>query len=134
TNIMANFFLKQRKVSTQSLLYDFLKIQKIKKINLKMFRFFRNIRQKLAAENKAMAYLRYAIGEIVLVVIGILIALQINNWNATRIEKSKELVYLKNIKRDLNEQIKSIDAQIYYELNMSQKARRIIKYYKEHHK
>jgi hypothetical protein len=40
-----------------------------------MIRFFRNIRQKLAAENKVMAYLRYAIGEILLVVIGILIAL-----------------------------------------------------------
>ncbi len=42
------------------------------------------MRQKLAAENKVMAYLRYAIGEIVLVVIGILIALQINNWNEDR--------------------------------------------------
>ena len=52
-----------------------------------MIRFFRNIRQKLAAENKVMAYLRYAIGEILLVVIGILIALQINNWS----EKQKEL-------------------------------------------
>ena len=45
-----------------------------------MIRFFKNVRQQLAAENKVMAYLRYAIGEIILVVIGILIALQINNW------------------------------------------------------
>ena len=50
---------------------------------------FRNIRQKLAAENKIMAYLRYAIGEIVLVVIGILIALQVNDWNKNRIEKEE---------------------------------------------
>ena len=49
-----------------------------------MTRIFRNIRQKLAAENKVMAYLRYAIGEILLVVIGILIALQVNNWNERR--------------------------------------------------
>jgi len=49
-----------------------------------MIRFFRNIRQKLAAENKVMAYVRYAIGEILLVVTGILIALQINNWNEDR--------------------------------------------------
>lgn len=53
-----------------------------------MIRFFRNIRQKLAAENKVMAYLRYAIGEILLVVIGILIALSINNWK-TNIENQK---------------------------------------------
>jgi hypothetical protein len=41
-----------------------------------MFRFFKNIRQKLAAQNKVMAYMRYAIGEILLVVIGILIMKQ----------------------------------------------------------
>ena len=49
-----------------------------------MLRIFRNIRQKLAAENNIAKYLRYAIGEIFLVVIGILIALQINNWNENR--------------------------------------------------
>ena len=58
-----------------------------------MMRFFRNIRQKLASENKVMAYLRYAIGEILLVVIGILIALQINNWNEGR--KDATLVVIK---------------------------------------
>ncbi len=42
---------------------------------------FKNIRRKLASENKKAAYLRYALGEILLVVIGILIALQVNNWN-----------------------------------------------------
>ena len=46
-----------------------------------MLKFFRRIRQKLIAENKVGKYLIYAIGEIVLVVIGILIALWINNWN-----------------------------------------------------
>ena len=49
-----------------------------------MIRFFRNIRQKLATQNKVASYLRYAIGEIILVVIGILIALQVNNWNEER--------------------------------------------------
>lgn len=44
-----------------------------------MIKFLRNIRKQLASENKVMAYLRYAVGEILLVVIGILIALQINN-------------------------------------------------------
>lgn len=46
-----------------------------------MIKFFRKIRQKLLSENKFSRYLLYAIGEILLVVIGILIALQVNNWN-----------------------------------------------------
>lgn len=50
-----------------------------------MINFFRRTRKQLADHNKPMKYARYAIGEIVLVVIGILIALQINNWNEERI-------------------------------------------------
>ena len=46
-----------------------------------MIKFFRKIRQRLLTENKFSKYLLYAFGEILLVVIGILIALQINNWN-----------------------------------------------------
>ncbi len=49
-----------------------------------MIKFFRKIRQNLLEESKTSKYLKYAIGEIVLVVIGILIALQINNWNENR--------------------------------------------------
>jgi len=52
-----------------------------------MINFFRRIRKRLAEDNKPLKYLRYAIGEIVLVVIGILIALQINNWNERRKDK-----------------------------------------------
>lgn len=48
-----------------------------------MIKFFRNIRKNLLSEGKTTKYLKYAIGEIVLVVIGILIALQISNWNET---------------------------------------------------
>ena len=51
-----------------------------------MIKFFRKIRQRLLTENKFSKYLLYAIGEIVLVVIGILIALQINNCNEERID------------------------------------------------
>ncbi|WP_411767609.1 DUF6090 family protein [Winogradskyella sp. A3E31] len=54
-----------------------------------MIKFFRKIRQKLLTENKFSKYLFYAIGEIVLVVIGILIALQINNWNENRKQQIK---------------------------------------------
>ena len=49
-----------------------------------MIKFFRHIRQNLIMENKTSKYLKYAIGEIILVVIGILIALQVNNWNENR--------------------------------------------------
>ena len=49
-----------------------------------MIKFFRKIRQNLIMENKTSKYFKYAIGDIVLVVIGILIALSINNWNEER--------------------------------------------------
>lgn len=61
-------------------------------------RFFRKIRQKLFAENKFSKYLVYAIGEIILVVIGILIALAINNYNLERSLRDKEQVYLQGLK------------------------------------
>jgi len=66
-----------------------------------MIKFFRHIRQKLIMENKTGKYLKYAIGEIVLVVIGILIALQINNWNEVQNEKKVEFGYMKNLLEDL---------------------------------
>jgi len=62
-----------------------------------MINFFRKKRKMLADENKTIKYARYAIGEIVLVVIGILIALQINTWNQNRIAKIEEKSILKNI-------------------------------------
>ncbi len=77
-----------------------------------MIKLFRNIRKNLLAEGKTSKYFKYAIGEIVLVVIGILIALSINNWNQNRIEQDKEHVYLTNIKRDLQNQLKSIDLHV----------------------
>lgn len=55
-----------------------------------MIKFFRKIRQRLLTENKFSKYLIYAIGEILLVVIGILIALQINNWNESQKEQLLE--------------------------------------------
>jgi hypothetical protein len=58
-----------------------------------MIKIFRLFRQRLLSENKFSKYLLYALGEIVLVVIGILIALQINTWNDTRKEKKLENEY-----------------------------------------
>ena len=66
-----------------------------------MIKFFRRIRYGLMEQNKTGKYFKYAIGEIVLVVIGILIALQINNWNEQRKDNAKEQEYLKEIKNSL---------------------------------
>lgn len=68
-----------------------------------MLKFFRHIRQRLLNENKFSKYLLYAIGEIVLVVIGILIALQINNWNEARKEKHLEKQLISLLINDLEE-------------------------------
>ena len=65
-----------------------------------MIKFFRKIRQKMLTENKFSNYLLYAFGEILLVVIGILIALQINNWNEINKNKSTESEYLKELLED----------------------------------
>ena len=66
-----------------------------------MINFFRRIRQTLLTQNKMSQYLLYAIGEIILVVIGILIALYINNANEKRINKEKITNILKEIQVDL---------------------------------
>ena len=66
-----------------------------------MIKFFRHIRQNLIMENKTSKYLKYAIGEIILVVIGILIALQINNWNEGRKGKIDEISTLNKFMEDL---------------------------------
>ncbi|WP_445384148.1 DUF6090 family protein [Robiginitalea sp. IMCC44478] len=68
-----------------------------------MLRFFRQIRQRLLTDNKFSKYLLYAIGEILLVVIGILIALQIDNWNENRQKAKEEHEILKQIEQDLVE-------------------------------
>ena len=86
-----------------------------------MNKFFRNIRKKLAAENKVMAYSRYAIGEIILVVIGILIALQINNWNEENKTSRLETKILKELLNNLDQDLKEIQDDIYYmdEINLA---------------
>ena len=65
-----------------------------------MLKFFRRIRQTLLSENKFSKYLLYAIGEIILVVVGILIALQINTWNEQQNNNQKEQALLKEIHRE----------------------------------
>ena len=77
-----------------------------------MIKFFRQIRFKLMNENKTSRYFKYAIGEIVLVVIGILIALQINNWNEGRKTKQQAQNYKKTIVNDLALDTVAINALI----------------------
>lgn len=79
-----------------------------------MIKFFRKIRQKLLSEGKTGKYLKYAIGEIVLVVIGILIALQINNWNENRKAEIIELGLFKVILKDMKLDEDKIQEHINY--------------------
>ncbi|SEF84745.1 DUF6090 family protein [Algoriphagus boritolerans] len=77
-----------------------------------MFRFLRKIRQKLLLENKISDYLKYGIGEIFLVVIGILIALQINTWNENRKLDQQEISYLNRLIQENKSEILTFKAEI----------------------
>ncbi len=65
-----------------------------------MIKFFRKIRQKMLTVNKFSKYLLYAIGEIALVMIGILLALQVNDWNEQRKSKNESVKILKNLEKE----------------------------------
>lgn len=80
-----------------------------------MIKVFRSIRKSLLSEGKTKGYLKYAIGEIVLVVIGILIALSINNWNAINKSNHDKEVIISKIKEEINGNLKEMIAVI--ELN-----------------
>ena len=77
-----------------------------------MINFFRKKRKQLAKENKAAKYTRYAIGEIILVVIGILIALSINNWNNNRIKENNAVSLSNRLLIEINKNKKELDEQI----------------------
>ena len=71
-----------------------------------MFNFFRKIRKQLLGEGKTARYFKYALGEILLVMIGILLALQVNNWNQNRQEKKLITNYYQRIHEELITTIK----------------------------
>ena len=77
-----------------------------------MIKFFRHIRKSLLEQNKMGKYFKYAIGEIILVVIGILIALQINNWNENRKIQKQSNNYKNTIFNDLVKDTVSINILI----------------------
>lgn len=91
-----------------------------------MIKFFRHIRRALIEQNRMGKYFKYAIGEIILVVIGILIALQINTWNSSRIDRAKEKEYLYNLLDDINIQKSIVDAQILHENKMRLKCEKAL--------
>jgi hypothetical protein len=90
-----------------------------------MIKFFRKIRQNLVMANRTGKYFKYALGEIVLVVIGILIALQINNWNEKQKENQFETKILKEIFSDTEEDIQQMKTAI-KSLDESKKSYKII--------
>jgi len=71
-----------------------------------MIKIFRTIRQRLLKENRISKYLLYAFGEIVLVVIGIMIALQINNANQKRLDEEALQGYLNSIAQNVDSDLK----------------------------
>jgi hypothetical protein len=81
-----------------------------------MISLFRKIRQKLLEENKVTRYLVYALGEIILVVIGILIALQLNTWKEERADRNAEINFYEAVLADFEkDQAKIIQLQSFYE-------------------
>jgi len=96
-----------------------------------MIKFFRHIRQRLVTESKFSKYMIYAIGEIVLVVIGILIALSINTWNQGRQASHKEASYIVNLQTDLEEQLEYIEIQLEYEVKYFEVSNRLLDLFKK---
>ncbi|PTM11593.1 MAG: hypothetical protein DA407_01200 [Bacteroidetes bacterium] len=77
-----------------------------------MIKFFRHIRKNLLMENKTSKYFKYAIGEIILVMVGILLALQVNNWNEQRIEKQQESAILSQLLLEFKSNLEQLDQKI----------------------
>lgn len=77
-----------------------------------MIHLFRKVRRKLLAENRKGKYALYAIGEIVLVMVGILLALQIDNWNEARKDRSTEGKYMERLLHDLQNDMIYFESQI----------------------
>ena len=77
-----------------------------------MIKFFRQIRQQLLGEDKTGKYFKYALGEILLVMIGILLALQVNNWNERQKDITQEQVILKQLKADYKANLLQLENKI----------------------
>jgi hypothetical protein len=96
-----------------------------------MIKLYRKIRQKLLSENKFSKYLIYAIGEIILVVIGILIALQINNQNIYKQERSIEKTYLIALQEEFEVNINKLDEIIDLNTNLIDNTDKLIEVFRK---
>ncbi len=93
-----------------------------------MIKFYRKIRQSLIAEEKTGKYLKYAIGEIILVVAGILIALQINNWNEQRKQNILEQEYLIALKTEFENNVIEVSRVLNLNIELLEKAQELATY------
>ena len=94
-----------------------------------MIKFFRKIRQNLLSEGKTGKYFKYAIGEIVLVVFGILIALSINNWNEQQKQNSQERQLLSGLKIEFTINLNRLDKVIHFRENSIKSANKLMTYF-----
>ncbi len=94
-----------------------------------MIKFFRKIRQNMIKENKFSKYLLYAIGEIILVVIGILIALSLNGWKEDRIKHNEELQTLRQLREEFNANLVQLDEKISMRTAMVNAGVMLLKYH-----
>ena len=77
-----------------------------------MLRIFRSFRQRLLTENRVSKYLLYAVGEILLVVIGILLALQVNNWNELRKDRENERLIINSLRQEMQANKEYLSARL----------------------
>lgn len=90
---------------------------------------FKKLRYKFSQSDNFKKYIKYAIGEVILVVIGILLALQVNSCNQQYVNDKKGEVLLKNLKTDLTKQLEDILVQMDFETNQTEKVQNILNQY-----
>ncbi|TFV93631.1 hypothetical protein E4S40_15420 [Algoriphagus kandeliae] len=91
-----------------------------------MLRFLRTIRKKLVEQDKVRSYILYAIGEIALVMIGILLALQVNNWNEERKQKKQKAILLESLKTEFEENQNRLNILLDFIANREKYARTLL--------
>ncbi len=91
-----------------------------------MIKFFRKIRYDLMNQNKTTKYFKYAIGEIILVVIGILIALQINNWNENRLKQEQLISVYERTLTDIENDVQELSVNLDYYTGIEYIFKRVI--------
>ena len=91
-----------------------------------MLKFFRNVRGSLLSDNQTGRYLKYAIGEVILVTLGILLALQVNNWNEGKNLKRKEYNLLLEVQQNLKRNLQTLNGELRMENRRLQTINNII--------